>query len=111
MTSPFTTYWNYRDEISHHDGLLSKGERVIIPNAMYTSMLQVVHGSHLGIEKWKRRAKDVLYWPGMTTQIEDVVQNCAVCARYTRGVIQRNPYCVIALASLSFLGESWGRPV
>ena len=84
MTSPFTTYLNYLDEISHHDGLLSKGERVIIPNAMYTSMLQVVHGSHLGIQKCKQRAKDVLYWPGITTQIEDLVQNCAVCARYQR---------------------------
>ena len=66
-------YWNYRDEISHHNGLLFKGERVIIPTSMSRDMLQVIHSPHLGAEKCKQSAKNVLYWPlwpGMAAQIE-----------------------------------------
>ena len=86
-------YWNYRDEISHHDGLLFKGEKVVIPTSMRTDMLKIIHSSHLGMEKCKRRAKDVIYWPGMSTQIEDVVQNCEVCARYQRSNVKEPLLC------------------
>ena len=46
-----------------------KGDRVILPTSMRPEMLQIIHRSHLGIEKCKQRAKDILYWPGMATQI------------------------------------------
>ena len=42
-------------------------------------MLNKIHESHLGIVKCKERARDMLYWPGMSTHIEDVVSQCAVC--------------------------------
>ena len=77
-------FWNYRDEISHHHGILFKGQKVIIPTCMRTEMLQIIHGSHLGIEKCKRRARDVIYWLGMNSQIEDTVSNCQVCSTYQK---------------------------
>ena len=79
-----TPYWNCRDEISVHDGILFKGERVIIPKKLQPKMLQIIHGAHLGVEKCKRRARDVLYWPGMNAQVEDMVLNCQVCAQYRK---------------------------
>ena len=36
------------------------------------------------MEKCKRRARDILYWPGMSAQIKDFVSNCNVCSTYTR---------------------------
>ena len=77
-------YWNFRDEITTHHGILFKGARVVIPMTMQQEMLQIIHSSHLGIEKCKRRARDVLYWPGMNAQIEEVVSNCTVCSTYQR---------------------------
>ena len=77
-------YWNYRDEISMLEGVLFKGEKVIIPSSMHTEMLKCIHNSHLGIEKCKRRARDILFWPGMNSQIQDVVSNCCICNRYQR---------------------------
>ena len=61
-----------------------KGERVIVPKSMQKEMLAVIHSSHLGVEKCKRRARDVLYWPGMNSEIEDVVSRCQVCSTYQR---------------------------
>ena len=66
------------------EGVLFKGEKVIIPSSMRTEMLKCIHSSHLGIEKCKRRARDVLFWPGMNSRIQDVVSNCSICNRYQR---------------------------
>lgn len=69
-------YWNYRDQISTYNGIMFKGEKVIVPKSMQHEMLTLIHSSHLGVEKCKHRARDVLYWPGMNAEIEDVVSKC-----------------------------------
>ena len=72
-------YWNYRDELSVCNDNIFKGEKVIIPSSMQQEMLHKIHSSHLGVEKCKRRARDVMFWPGMAAQIQDTVANCHVC--------------------------------
>lgn len=47
-------------------------------------MLRTIHSSHLGVEKCKRRARDVLYWPAITKQIENTVAICQTCNKYRR---------------------------
>ena len=47
-------------------------------------MLSQIHSSHLGIEKCKRRARDLLYWPGMNQQIADMVSKCNTCNMYRK---------------------------
>ncbi|RXN02293.1 putative protein K02A2.6-like protein [Labeo rohita] len=44
--------------------------------------MQVVHQSHLGIVKSKQRACEVLYWPGMSAKIEEMIKNCSKCADF-----------------------------
>jgi hypothetical protein len=73
-------YWNVRDEICCVDGLLFKNHKLIIPRAKRTEMLNVIHGSYLGIVKCKSRGKDVMYRPGLSSDIERVVSQCATYA-------------------------------
>ena len=47
-------------------------------------MLKLVHSSHLGVEKCKRCAKDVMFWPGMAAQITDTVLSCPTCSTHQR---------------------------
>ena len=75
-------YWSFRDQISFSDGILFKGEKIIIPKVMQPEMLKLIHSSHLGIEKYERQARDILYWPGMSSQIQDAVSTCATCNMY-----------------------------
>lgn len=77
-------YWNYRDEISAVEGILFKGERLIVPAAMRAEMLQRVHESHLGIESCRRRARELLFWPGLSQNITDMVNSCNVCMTHQR---------------------------
>ena len=74
------TYWNYRDEIATIDGLMFKGLKLIIPKKLRNEMLEIIHSSYLGIVKCKSRAREVLFWPSMNSDIEDKVSKCSVCA-------------------------------
>jgi transposase InsO family protein len=41
--------------------------------------MERIHASHLGIESCLRRARDCVYWPGMSAAIRTYIGNCAVC--------------------------------
>ena len=77
-------YWTYRDEIICTDGLLFKGEKLIVPKSLRPMMLDIIHESHLGIVKCKSRAREVLFWPGMSSQIEEKVAQCEICAEHSK---------------------------
>lgn len=72
-------YWNIRNELSEADGLLFKGRQLIIPKAMRSNVLDLIHESHLGIEKCKACARAIVYWPGMSRDIHDTVATCKTC--------------------------------
>ena len=72
-------YWNYKEELTVQDGVLFKGMKVIVPTSMRPQMIARVHSSHLGPDACVRRARNVLFWPGMVGQIKDQVQCCEVC--------------------------------
>ncbi|CAB4010309.1 Retrovirus-related Pol poly, partial [Paramuricea clavata] len=69
-------YWSYRDEISGYDGLMFKGDRVIVPHVLKPEMLDRIHAAHLGIEKCKARARGLVFWPGMNSAIDEMVSEC-----------------------------------
>ena len=77
-------YWNGRDELSEADGLLFKGSKIIIPASMRREMLEKIHEGHLGIEKCKRRAREVMYWPRINQDVANMVKNCNSCLTYQR---------------------------
>ena len=61
------------------DGIILHGECVVIPKSLQKEMLDIIHRSHLGIEKCKLRARDTIFWPGMNSQIDDIVSRCQIC--------------------------------
>ena len=77
-------YWSYRDELTCLDGLLFKGDKIIVPKTLRSEMLEKIHETHLGIVKCKNRARQVLFWPGMSARIEETVSACALCAEHSR---------------------------
>ena len=83
-------YWNIRDEISETDGLIMKGERLVIPTDLRTEMLKRIHTGHMGIVKCSQRAKELMFWPGMYKAIESMVNQCDTCQEH-RGSNQKEP--------------------
>ena len=75
-------YWTFRDQIGVYNGVLYIGDRVIIPTALRKEMMMRIHASHQGEQACLRRARDALFWPGMSQQIKDTVSSCSLCAEY-----------------------------
>lgn len=75
-------YWNFREDLTLHNGILFKSQRIIIPRALRTEVISRLHASHLGIEACLRKARDRVYWPAMNSDIKEAVAKCDVCAEY-----------------------------
>ena len=75
-------YFGYRDELTIQDGVLYRGDRVIIPDSLRREMKTKVHAGHLGINACLRRARDMIFWPGMSAEIRHHVETCGTCATY-----------------------------
>ena len=75
-------YWNVRDEMSSVDGIIYKGHKIVVPKSLRIEMLSKIHETHQGVVKCKVRARDVLFWPGMMKEIEQVVLKCSLCNQY-----------------------------
>ncbi|KAJ8290613.1 hypothetical protein GJAV_G00015280 [Gymnothorax javanicus] len=75
-------YWPIKEELSVQNGVLFRGQRVVIPRSLHPEMLARVHGSHIGGEACYRQARETLYWPGMQSEIKDYVSKCSTCNEY-----------------------------
>ena len=62
-------------------GLLLKGGRLVIPVTMQKTILGKIHEGHHGITKYRERAKQSVWWPGLSKQIEDLVDKCDKCSK------------------------------
>ncbi|KAL9974061.1 hypothetical protein ACROYT_G011058 [Oculina patagonica] len=72
-------YWNSRDELTTEGGLVYKGHRLVIPAAERSDIVKSLHESHIGAEGTLRRARDIVYWPGITAQLKDYLSKCGIC--------------------------------
>ena len=57
MPNKTESYWSFREELSIVNGIVFKGERLIILEVMRKKMLEQLHQAHMGIEKTKWRAR------------------------------------------------------
>ena len=45
-------------------------------------MLGRTHSSHQGADSCIQRAKDVIFWPGMQSDIKEMVSHCDICSNH-----------------------------
>ena len=95
MSFTITCYWNYRDKLSTVDGIVVKGNHIIIPTKYQPELLSLLHDdSHLGIDKCIQHAKGSIYWPSITEDIKSNVNKCEKCLAHCRHN-QKEPYIPI----------------
>ena len=61
LAAPLRPYWSCRDELAVEDGLVVKGNRVVIPLCLQAEVLSKLHEAHQGIEKTRLRARSCVY--------------------------------------------------
>lgn len=75
-------FWDYRDELAVYNGVIYRCEKLCIPADLRQETLKVIHNSHLGVVNCRKRARELVFWPGMSKQIEDRVSKCSACLTY-----------------------------
>ena len=81
MEPELIPYWKARKYLTLKDDLLLHGNRIVIPTALRKETLEKVHAGHQGIERCRLRIKYSVWWPGVTKQMTEMVQQCPVCAK------------------------------
>ncbi|XP_059095941.1 uncharacterized protein LOC131890587 [Tigriopus californicus] len=70
------------DELSLDGNLILRGSRIVIPPPAIKNILSLLHSSHQGIERTKRRARQIVFWPGFNSDIANMVEACSECAYF-----------------------------
>ena len=72
-------YWSCRDELSIADGLKLKGDRIVIPRELRSTMLRLLHVGHFGVEKTIGKARGAVNLPSIDSQIRGMILKCDRC--------------------------------
>ncbi|KAK3908785.1 hypothetical protein KUF71_019040 [Frankliniella fusca] len=94
-------YWQIRMDIFVEDNLIILEDRIIVPVKLRKPVLKKLHTAHLGIDKTKARARQSLYWPGMSNDIANFIKECRACERHSANNY-REPLIPHEIPSLRF---------
>ena len=72
-------YVTFSDELATCNDLVFKGTRIVIPRGYRQTILDRIHSSHAGINGCIRRAREAVFYPGLTSDIKRTVGACAIC--------------------------------
>ena len=72
-------FYQRRDELTVECGVIMWGYRVVVPKSLQEFILRDLHVSHMGIVKMKGVARTYVYWPGIDSDIERLVNSCSSC--------------------------------
>ena len=77
-------YWSVRHELTIHEGVLFKQDRVIIPYSLRLNILHKLHAAHRGTEFTLLNARTCVFSLGLNSRIEDICKNCTTCAQHAQ---------------------------
>ena len=82
IKGPIKRYYLLLSEISIVHRLLMRDEWLIIPAALQKQILNQIHTGHQGISKCHDRARQSVWWTGLSTELENVINKCRLCCMH-----------------------------
>jgi hypothetical protein len=61
------------------DGLVMRGNRLIIPETLQEKSIRIAHEGHQGITKTKSLLRTKIWFPGMDKKVEEIIAKCLAC--------------------------------
>ena len=74
-------FYSITGKLSVQNGLLMRGSRIVIPADMQAEVLTRLHSSHQGISKSRQQARQSVWWPGMSSDLERAITKCSECTK------------------------------
>ena len=63
------------------DGVLLYHDRVVVPPSLRERVLRHLHAAHQGVSTMGQHARAIVYWPGMSEDIQATRYGCTACNR------------------------------
>ena len=76
-------YFACRDMLVVQDGIILRGEQIVVPVKLRACLIEQAHGGHPGADRTTRRLKDAVYWPSLSQDVSKVVSACSICNSLT----------------------------
>ena len=93
-------YKKFSGELSvSSNGLILKGQQIVIPYSLESRILQIAHEGHLGIVKTKQIIRDKVWFPGMGEKVESLIGNCLACQAQIESNVRVNPLMMNVMPS------------
>lgn len=78
-------YYKLKEDIYFECGLAFYQNKIIVPKSLRTYVLKLVHEGHPGICKCISKARQLFYWPRLSTDIREFVMSCRTCEKFRSG--------------------------
>ena len=77
-------FWPHKEMLSIESGLITCGNRIIVPREMRPEMLQYIHKGHQGKERCLLRARNTVFWPKMAHDVQQLTEKSIICQEYKK---------------------------
>ena len=74
----FYPYRPHREHLETRFGLLFYNDKIVIPEAMRSTIIAMLHQGHVSINKMDQSA-EAFWWPGLHREIRKKAENCPSC--------------------------------
>ena len=75
-------FWPHKEMLSIESGLITCGNRITVPREMRPEMFQYIHEGHQDKERCLLRARNTVFWPKMTHDIQQLMEKCMIFQEY-----------------------------
>ena len=72
-------YQHVFPELSVIDGMIVRGEQLVIPEDLQVAVVQLAHEGHLGYDKTIGTLRESVWFPGMGKMVREYVESCVAC--------------------------------
>ena len=83
LKSPRTNlgaYEKVRNDLSiTSTGIVLRGNRICIPKALQSQVIELAHHGHQGIVRTKKLVREHVWFPGIDKEVEETIANCREC--------------------------------
>ena len=66
-------FFHFCDELVIENDVILKGQKAVVPKSLRSTCIAILHKGHMGADRTKQLASDVVYWPKMRQDIESAV--------------------------------------
>ena len=90
--------------------------KLVVSHSLRKEKVTIIHKTYFVIHKCKRRGCEILFWPGIANDIEQLISKCHICEKFRKQnsqeplmphLIPNKPFERISLDILQFVNQNY----